>query len=90
MTLNNNNVKTVLPATGSGSPANTAQDQKSYKQELKNRINTLKLLQKDTQKNLSAAQKELTKLSTQKAPKTAFKTQKKELNIVKKKNSKNK
>lgn len=87
MTSNNNNVKTVLPASGSGSPANTA-DQKTYKQELKNRIATLKLLQKDTQKNLSAAQKELTKLDSKKS---AFKTPKKELKIVKKgKNSKNK
>ena len=90
MTLNNNNVKTVLPATGSGSPANTV-DQKSYKQELKNRIITLKAQQKELTKNLSAAQKELTKVSAvkvNKAPKTVFK--KKSLQIVKKKNSKNK
>ena len=79
-----NNVETVLPASGSGSPANTV-DQKSYKQELKNRITTLKTQQKDISKNIAAAQKELTKLSGSKKP-----VAKKSVNIVNKKVSKNK
>ena len=80
-----NNVETVLPASGSGSPANTV-DQKSYKQELKNRITTLKTQQKDISKNIAAAQKELTKLSGSKKPVA----KKAEVNIVNKKVSKNK
>ena len=78
MSLNNkkqNNIEVVLPA--GGSPQQPT-DPKVYKQNLKTRINNLKLQQRDTQGTIKALEKELNKISK---PKTT--TTKKASNNVK-------
>ena len=76
------NIEVVLPAGGS-QDQQPAQDPKVYKQNLKNRITTLKTQQKDTQGTIKALERELNKLSSSSSKKTAV--GKKEVKIVKKK-----
>ena len=79
----NPNVEVVLPAGGSNPTVTSGTvSTGNTKQDLKNQISTLKTQQKETAKNIKAAQKELSKLSKPVA--------KKDIQIVKKKNSKNK
>lgn len=60
---NNKNVEVVLPPSGSIAAA-INEDPKVRKQNLKNRITEIKTQQKNLQKELAAAQKELTKVSS--------------------------
>ena len=78
----NPNVEVVLPAGGSNPTvtSGTVSTGGNQKQDLKNQIATLKAQQKETAKNIKSAQKELSKLSKP--------TKKKDVQIVKKKNSK--
>ena len=80
----NPNVEVVLPAGGSNPTVTSGTVSTggtgNSKQDLKNQISTLKAQQKETAKNIKSAQKELSKLSKP--------TKKKEVQIVKKKNSK--
>ena len=79
----NPNVEVVLPAGGSNPTVTSGTvSTGNTKQDLKNQISTLKAQQKETAKNIKAAQKELSKLSKTSKP------AKKEIQIVKKKNSK--
>jgi len=79
----NPNVEIVLPAGGSNPTVTSGTvSTGNTKQDLKNQISTLKAQQKETAKNIKAAQKELSKLSKTSKP------AKKEIQIVKKKNSK--
>ena len=82
----NPNVEVVLPAGGSNPTVTSGTVSTggtgNSKQDLKNQISTLKAQQKETAKNIKAAQKELSKLSKTSKP------AKKEIQIVKKKNSK--
>jgi hypothetical protein len=73
------NVEVVLAA--GGSPEQQPTDPKLYKQNLKNRITTLKSQQKDTQGTIKALERELNKLSS-KSKKVA--APKKELKVVNK------
>jgi hypothetical protein len=92
-----NNVEVVLPPSGSGfdSGSVTTNDPKVYKQNLKTRINNLKLQQRDTQGTIKALEKELNKISKPVAKKaTSKKATNNKVSIVKKgkneKRSKNK
>ena len=80
----NPNVEVVLPAGGSNPTvtSGTISTSGNQKQDLKNQIATLKAQQKETAKNIKAAEKQLKGLSKPTASK------KQEVQIVKKKNSK--
>ena len=82
MSLNKkqNNVEVVLPA--GGSPQQET-DPKLYKQNLKTKINNLKLQQKDTAGTIKALEKEFNKLS-KKPVKKATTNKKNDIKIVKK------
>ena len=85
MSLNKkqNNVEVVLPA--GGSPQQET-DPKLYKQNLKTKINNLKLQQKDTAGTIKALEKEFNKLSKKPTATTTNKktVSKKDVKIVKK------
>ena len=82
MSLNKkqNNVEVVLPA--GGSPQQET-DPKLYKQNLKTKINNLKLQQKDTAGTIKALEKEFNKLSKKPVKKTTT-NKKNDIKIVKK------
>jgi uncharacterized protein involved in exopolysaccharide biosynthesis len=77
------NVEVVLPAGGSNptvTSGTVSTGTGNTKQDLKNQISTLKAQQKETAKNIKAAEKQLKALSKPK--------KKEDIQIVKKKNSK--